>query len=232
MAGVLDQFRVKKIKNSKVAFKFTELDSIFKSAFRALEIWSYASASFEVLGDCFLNLREKLPQEHKEVAVQYASLLRCIDKAGRHGIGETANIVCNLILKKREHVMSLANASVPLSTKTDVIFSPISSCKLLPAEDIKAATSQFRQQTETSALVAVAAASKISKLKSFDSGKSYLSPLQDRKYRTGKARSLVKSSKKFFLRNREYFSKRDRYVRGRGQGRRQGQHQQPSTSSQ
>ena len=81
MAGVLDQFRVKKIKNSKVAFKFTELDSIFKSAFRALEIWSYASASFEVLGDCFLNLREKLPQEHKEVAIQYASLLRCIDIA-------------------------------------------------------------------------------------------------------------------------------------------------------
>ena len=126
--------------------------------------------------------------------------------------------------------MSLANASVPLSTKTDIIFSPISDCKLLPVEEIKAATAQFRQQTETSALVAVAAASKTSKLKSFDSGKSYLSPLQDRKYKTGKAKSLIKSSKKFFLRNREYFSKRDRYVKGKGQGRRQ--QQQPSTSSQ
>ena len=161
--------------------------------------------------------------------MQHASLLQCIDKAGRHGIGETANIVCNLILKKREHVMSLSNTSVPLSTKTDVIFSPVSNCKLLPADDIKAATAQFRQQTETSALVAVAAASRIPKVKASTSSKPYLSPLQLNKYRGGRAKSLVKSSKKFFLRNREYFSRRDKYVRGRGQGRRA---QQPSTTSQ
>ena len=230
MAGVLDQFRVKQVKKSKVAFKFSELDSIFKSAFKALEIWSYASASFEVLGDCFLDLRDRLPQEHKEVAIQHASLLQCIDKAGRHGIGETANIVCNLLLKKREHIMSLSNSSVPLSTKTDIIFSPVSDCKLLPVEEIKAATAQFRQQTETSALVAVAASSKIPKIKaSVSSSKPYLSPLQVNKYRGGKARALVKSSKNFFLRNREYFSRRDRFSRGRGRGKRP---QQPTTSNQ
>ena len=81
-----------------------ELDSIFKSAFRALEVWPFTLSSFKILGDCFLDLRDKLPKEHQELAVQYASFLQCIDKAGRHGIGETANIVANLLLKKREHV--------------------------------------------------------------------------------------------------------------------------------
>ena len=100
----------------------------------------------------FLGLRQKLPDEHKDLAIQYASLLRCIDKAGRHGIGETVNNVSDLLLKKREHIMSLANPSVPLSTKTDIIFSPISDCKLLPVDHVKAATTSFRQQTETSAL--------------------------------------------------------------------------------
>ena len=222
MAGVLDQTRVKRLKKTKVSFKITELDSIFKSAFRALEIWSYASSSFEVLGDCFIDLMKKLPQEYKELAIQYASLLRCVDKAGRHGIGETVNIVTNLLLKKREHVMSLAHASVPLSTKTDVIFSPVSSCKLLPPEVVKAATDQFRQQTETSALVAVAAASKASTSKSIfkssDYGRYYPSPLQS-KFRGGKLRGTGKASRKFFLRNREYFNKRDRFYRGRGQGK-------------
>ena len=117
MAGVLDQARVKAFKKSKVSFKLMELDSVFKSAYHALEVWFYASSSFEILGDCFLDLRAKLPEEHKELAIQYASLLMCIDKAGRHGIGETANIVANLILKKREHIMALANKSVSLSTK-------------------------------------------------------------------------------------------------------------------
>ena len=170
-----------------MAFKIAELDSIFKSAFRALEIWSYVSSSFEVLGDCFMDLRTKLSDADKPLAIQYASLLRCVDKAGRHGIGETVNIVTNLLLKKREHVMSMANPSVPLSTKTDIIFAPISTCKLLPPEDVKQATSQFRQQTETSALVAVAAASKASTSKTFfkssDFGRYYSSPLQERRLR-------------------------------------------------
>ena len=223
MSGVLDQTKVKRFKKTKVSFKITELDSIFKSAFRALEIWSYASSSFEVLGDCFLELRSKLPEEHKDLAIKYASLLRCIDKAGRHGIGETANIVSNLMLKKREHIMSLSNASVPLSTKTEIIFAPIAECKLLPAEHVKAATTSFRQQTETSALVAVAAASKASSSRSSLVGSnlrgSYASPLQDRRYRLGRVRGGGKASKKLFLRNREYFNRRDRAARGRGQGR-------------
>ena len=230
MAGVLDQTRVKRMKTTKVSFKMTELDSIFKSAFRALEIWSYASSSFEVLGDCFLDLRSKLPQEYKELAIQYASLLRCIDKAGRHGIGETVNIVTNLLLKKREHVMGMSNFSVPLSTKTDVIFSPVSSCKLLPPEIVKATTSQFRLQTETSALVAVAAASKASTSKSLfrtaEYGKFFSSPLQNR-FRGGRSRGIGKASKKLYLRNREYFYKRDRFYRGRGQAKKS----QPSTST-
>ena len=233
MAGVLDQSRVKRLKKTKVAFKLTELDSIFKSAFRALEIWSYASSSFEVLGDCFLDLKEKLPAEHHQLAIKYASLLRCVDKAGRHGIGETANIVTNLMLKKREHIMSLSNASVPLSTKTDVIFAPVSSLKLLPPDVVKTATTQFRQQTETSALVAVAAASKASTSKSFkasDFGRYYPSPLQS-KFRGGRVRGVGKNSRRFFLRNREYFNRRDRASRGRGQGNRN-QNQPPPPSNQ
>ena len=223
MARVLDQARVKLFKKSKIAFKITELDSVLKSAFHALEVWSYASSSFEVLGDCFLDLRSKLPDEHKPLAIKYASLLRCIDKAGRHGIGETSNIVANLMLKKREHVMSFSNKSVPLSTKTDIIFSPISDCHLLPSEHVKLATASFRQQTETSALVAVAAASKASSSKSlfrsWDVRGSYSSPLQDRRFRIGRGRGIGKASKKFFLRNREYFNKRDKFYRGRGQSR-------------
>ena len=227
MAGVLDQAKTKRIKKTKVSFKLTELDSIFKSAFRALEVWSFTSASFEVLGDCFMDLKDKLPTEHQDSAVQHASLLRCIDKAGRHGIGETINIVTNLILKKQEHVMSLANPSVPLSTKTDIIFAPVSSCKLLPSDDVKAATSSFRQQTETSALVAVAAASKASSSKvSFKSSYSS-SPLQTKSFKFGRGKLGGKASKKIFLRNREYFNKRDRYHKGKGQ-----KQQQPSSSSQ
>ena len=107
--------------------------------------------------------------------------MQCIDKAGRHGIGETVNIVANLLLKKREHVMSLANPSVLVSTKTDLIFSPVSGCQLLPPEQVKAVTSSFHQQMETTALVAVAAASKASSSKSFvrasEFKSSYSSPL-------------------------------------------------------
>ena len=231
MAGVLDQTRVKRFKKSKIAFTITELDSIFKSAYRALEIWSYASSSFAVLGECFLDLKEKLPQEHRELAIQYTSLLQCVDKAGRHGIGETVNIVANLILKKREHVMSLAHATVPLSTKTDIIFAPISSCKLLPVDEVKAATAQFRQQTETSALVAVAAASKASTSRPLLRGSTFRgsssSPLTDRRFKLGRIGGTGKASKKFFLRNRDFFNRRDRFNRGRGQGKKS----QPSSSN-
>ena len=177
-------------------------------------------------------MREKLPQEFKDLAIQYASLLRCVDKAGRHGIGETVNIVTNLLLKKREHVMAMSNFSVPLSTKTDVIFAPVSSCKLLPPDVVKAATSQFRQQTEASALVAVAAASKASTSKSLfkssEFGRYYSSPLQNR-FRGGKSRGIGKSSKKYFLRNCEYFNKRDKFYRGKGQGKKS---QPPPASNQ
>ena len=134
----------------------------------------------------------------------------------------------NLILKKREHVMTLANPSVPLSSKTDIIFSPISKCQLLPIEDVQNVTTQFRQRTETSALVAVAMASKSSSSKTFrtsEFSKYAGSPLQDRRYRGGRLRG-GKSSKKFYLRNREYFNRRDRYSKGRGQGKKS----QPSTS--
>ena len=120
--------------------------------------------------------------------------------------------------------MSLSNSSVPLSTKTDVIFAPISDCKLLPPEHIKLATSEFRLQTETSALVAVAAASKSSKFKGSKFGK--FSPLN--KYKGGKGRGSGKSSRKFFLKNKDLFARRDRFARGRGQGKKS----QPSTSSQ
>ena len=64
MTSVLDQANVKRIKITKVAFKMTELDSVFKSAFRALEVWSFTSSSLEILGDCLLDLRDKLPKEH------------------------------------------------------------------------------------------------------------------------------------------------------------------------
>ena len=165
-----------------------------------------------------MELRDKLPDEHKELVIQHGSLLRCVEKAACHGIGETFNIVTNLLLKKREHVMSMAYSSVLLSTKTDIIFSPVSSCKLLPPDEVKLATSQFQQQTETSALVAVAAASKASTsktvFKSTDFGRFYSSPLQD-----SRSRGAGKSSKKFFLRSREWFAKRDHFFKGKGQGK-------------
>ena len=230
MSGVLDQTRTKRFKNTKVSFKMAELESIFKSTYRVLEIWSFVSSSFEVLGDCFLELREKLPKEFKDLAIQHTSLLRCVDKAGRHGIGESVNILANLMLKKREHVMSMAYQSVPNATKCSIIFGPISKIKLLPMDHVRDATRQFRQETQTSALVAVAASAKPSSTKPFFRGTSssnfYGSPLQDRRGRGGRRGRGNRHKGSFFLRNREYFSKRDRYVRGSQKSYRRPQSQQ------
>ena len=117
MVGILHSRRLKNLKSTKVGFSFTELDSLFKSLF-LLEILSFSSSTLEVLGECFMDLKARLSPDHRPVALEYASFLRCLDKATRHGIGEAVNVYANLLLKKREHLMSLSSPSVPSSIKS------------------------------------------------------------------------------------------------------------------
>ena len=229
LVGILDYARIKNLKTSKVAFSITEIDSLLKSAFQLLETLSFASASFEILADCFMDLRDKLTPDLKPKALEYTSFLRCVDKAGRHSIGEAVNLFANLLLKKREHILSMSFSSISTATKAKVIFAPLAECKLLPLETVKETSTQFRQLAEMSALVSVVstAKSQLSKSKSlFRTTSSSVSPLQDLRgkgaYRGSAGRSSSKrgysSQKGYSSRSKDYFARRDRYAKGSKRG--------------
>ena len=187
-----------------------------------------------------MDLKARLSPDHRPVALEYASFLRCLDKATRHGIGEAVNVYANLLLKKREHLMSLSSPSVPSSIKSSVVFAPLAECKLLPPERIKETTTRFRHETETSALVSVVASSRPSTSRSFFRGSSsaasssysYPSPLLYRRGRgLQKGKSLLYRNRRGYAgSNTYYFGRRDRFYRSarpKPKPQQQQQQQQP-----
>ena len=165
----------------------------------------------------------KLDDELRPLATEHASFLRCVDKAGRHATGEAVHLFANLILKKREHIMSLAYNNVPKATINNLIYAPLIDCQLLPVAYTQEVVLKFRQQTETSALASVAAVARTQgSSSSFFRGASSSFPAPasfrgKRSYR-GPNGSGGKSSG-LSAKNREFFNRRDKYARGRGNRR-------------
>ena len=221
LTGILDQSRVKNLKSSKVSFSLTEIDSLIKSAFHLLEVLSFSSSSFEILGECFLDLRNKLSCDLKPKALEYTSFLRCVDKAGRHSIGEAVNLFANLLIKKREHILNMSFSSVSQAFKSKLVFSPLSTFHLLPIQDVKETAEQFRRQSETSALASMVTLAKTqsTKSKSFFRGAGSGSSSSSLSYRGSSSASRGKPGKSrhrggYSARNRDFFNKRDRFVKG------------------
>ena len=202
----------------------SDLEPLFKSALRLLQILSFASQAFEVLGDGFKDLMTKLDVDIRPLAIEHSSFLRCLDKAGRHATGEAVHLFANLMLKKREHVMSLAFTNVPKATVQSIIYAPLVDCQLLPLTHTQEVVTRYRQQTETTALASVAAVARSSSASlslfrgsGFPSSSSPTDFKNKRSYRSPRgsgARGSGLSSK-----NRDSFRRRDKFVRGRGQRR-------------
>ena len=128
LTGIINELESKNFKKTKASFSMADMEPLFKSAFRLLQILSFASQAFEVLGDGFRDLMTKLDDELRPLATEHASFLRCVDKAGRHATGEAVHLFANLILKKREHIMSLAYNNVPKATINNLIYAPLIDC--------------------------------------------------------------------------------------------------------
>ena len=156
LKGIMDENKVRFLNKSRVAFTFNELEPLFKSAHRQLEIWSFVTSAMEVLADGFVELKNKLSDEDKHVADKYASFLKCIDKAGRHGIGEAVHAFSNLLLKKREHVLNMTKRGIEPCQKAPLLYAPMSSFKLFVPELVKDVTKDIKDASQTSALVNVA----------------------------------------------------------------------------
>ena len=217
LVGILDQARIKNLKSTKVSFTISEMDSLIKSSFHLLEVLNFASSSFEILGECFMDLRSKLSPELKPKALEYTSFLRCVDKAGRHSIGEAVNLFANLLIKKREHILNLSYSSVAQAFKAKIVFSPLNKFNLLPVASVTETADQFRRQSETSAIASMVslAKSQTSKSKSFfrGSGSSTSSASQSSKGKSsGRGRGKSRS-KGYSSRNREFFNRRDKSVK-------------------
>ena len=134
---MLDGNRTKFLDSSKVAFSMGEMENMYKAIFRQLEIWSYATSSFKVMADGFGKIKEQAPENLKPLVDEYASFIKCLDKAGRHGIGEASNLLGNLMLKKREHVLNMSHWNVEQCQKMDHLYAPISDFKLFYMERVK-----------------------------------------------------------------------------------------------
>ena len=224
LAGILDDNRIKFLDQSKVSFTMSEVDGLVKSIFRELEIWSFTTSAFEVMGDGFKLLEQKLPEQDRHIAQEYGSYLKCLDKAGRHGIGEAAHAFSNILLKKREHVLSMTTPEIAAYQKTDLLFSPVSSFKLFVPEVVKDTAKQIRESMQSSALANAAKPQK----RFFPYNPS---PLQQsrgrgrgRRGNYGPARggygpprggygSYGSGTYGSYRRNKDYFKKRDRYIK-------------------
>ena len=212
LAGILDDNRTRFLPSAKVCFTAQELEALYKSTFRQLEIWSFATSAFEVLGDCFRELKDKVQGPDVALVEEYGSYISSLDKAGVHGIGEAAHMFSNLILKKREQVISMANKEITEATKSDLLYAPVSSFKLFPPESVKETSQSFRQSTETSALAQAVRAQLLTKKKPFRNF-DYRSPLQAFRGRGGRGRKARRGKFQSMPRqNREYFKRRDRYI--------------------
>ena len=59
---MLDENRTKFLNSSKVAFSMGEMETMYKTGFRQLEIWSSATFSFRVMADGFGKIKEEAPR--------------------------------------------------------------------------------------------------------------------------------------------------------------------------
>ena len=207
LAGVLDENRIRFLNSSKVAFSFQELDNLFKANFRQLEIWSFTTSAVDVLGDCLADLKLRLPEEDKPYVDKYANYLQCLDKAGKHGIGEAAHAMTNCFLKKRELVASMAKKNVSPSQRAALVFAPISPLQMFPASSVKETAQEIRQANESSALANAA----VSAAQRGFFRSSNPSPLQHHRGR-GRGRKSYRGGR-MAAKNKDYFKRRDRHIR-------------------
>ena len=91
-----------------------------------MEVWSFATSAFEVLGHCFKDILNRVSESDKALVEEYLYYVGCLDKAGRHAIGEAVQVFSNLIVKKRELVLNKSSKGIPDSTKNSLLFSPVS----------------------------------------------------------------------------------------------------------
>ena len=205
LKGILDGQRAKFLEKSKVSFSNADLEVIIKSVFRELEIWSFTTSGLDVLADCFKDLKERLPEKDQYLADEYGSYIKCLDKAGRHGIGEAAHAFANLVLRKREHVLSFASKTIDPCQKADILFSPISSFKLFDNALVREQVKEIRQSSESAAIVNVVRP----KAKFFP----YYNPSPLQVPRGGGRGRRGYRDQKQSNKSRDYWRRRDRFVR-------------------
>ena len=202
--GILD--RVKYLSNSKVSFSINELEVLFKSVFRQLEFWSFTTSGLDILADGFEYLLDKLPEKDRPIAEKYSSYIKCLDKAGRHGIGEAAHAFTNLLLRKREHFLSFSARNIDSCQKADFLYSPISNFKLFDSSVVKEQVKEIRQSTESAAIANIA----MPRPRFFPDYNP--SPLPSFPRGRGRIMQGFKSSKPS-AQNEFYWKRRDRYVK-------------------
>ena len=90
-------FALKKFQNEGLSLNASIRLSLFKSAFRMIVIRSVSSSqALEILSDGLRDLTAKLNDDLKHLAVEHSSFFGCVDKAGRHAIGEAVKLFLQL----------------------------------------------------------------------------------------------------------------------------------------
>ena len=210
LGGLLDEYRTKFLEQSKVAFTMPELESLFKSVFRQLEIWSLSTSALDIIADGFEYIREKIPEEDRPILDEFASFIMCVDKAGRHGIGEASYAFANLLLRKREHVLSFCKRNVTQSQKSDLLFAPVSGLKLFDSAIAKESVKEIRQANESVA-IANAALSRNRFFRNYNP-----SPLQPPRG-AGRGRTRFRGNRPSYQ-TQAYWKRRDRYIKNARRG--------------
>ena len=156
---MLEGLKKKNFKSSKVAFSFSELDILLKGLFRLIEMWSFLDWGLGALDDGLSAIKEKLTdQADISYAEEVQGYVTCLDKAIRHGTGETSHVYTNMILKKRDHVLSMVKKSLSDNKKAALRLSPVSSFKLFEEQSIKETCEDMRKVCETDLIVSAAVA--------------------------------------------------------------------------
>ena len=150
--AILEEFRTKFLPNSKVSFSLTEMEALFKMAFRQLEIWSFVTSAIDVIGDGLEDIKKYLAPEGNPLLEEYAAYMKCLDKAGHHAIGEASHLFSNLLLRKRELILDMAKKSVSPGQKAKLLFSPVSSFQLFDQDLVKETLKEINEENQAAAM--------------------------------------------------------------------------------
>ena len=213
MEGILDPIRARNIQNSKVYFSVSELEVFFKSIFRQLEIWSFASSAFDILGDCFEDLKSCLSPQDQPLAEEYGSYITCLDKAARHGIGEASHLFANLLLRNRQHLLDMLAKKVSQGQKSELLFAPVSSFRTFELEKVKEAVKQITESSQSAAVVNAPTPSTKKFFPYFNP--SPLAPGRGRQGRGGRGYG----SRGMSAQTKAYYKRRDRAIKRARRGR-------------